>query len=75
MSVISVHLVIDIAFIFHADVLEHELVNCAGMVRVFFTRYKYDGNDNLLTVHNFQFKPFANIESYDSFPSRIWFPS
>jgi len=38
-STISIDAVKDIAFVFHLDVLEYEVPNCAGMVRVFYTRY------------------------------------
>jgi len=37
---INVGDIIDVAFVFHANTLEKEYVNCAGMSRVFFTCYQ-----------------------------------
>jgi hypothetical protein len=37
----------DIAFVFHADKLEKEYVNCAGMKRVFYTLTGFILMDNL----------------------------
>jgi len=36
-SQITVFHVLDLAFVFHANILETQYLNCAGMVRVFFT--------------------------------------
>jgi hypothetical protein len=37
---INVSEIIDVAFVFHANTLEKEYVNCAGMSRSFFTHYQ-----------------------------------
>jgi hypothetical protein len=66
-----VNAVKDIAIVFHLDVLEHELPNCAGMSRVFYTRYHYDIGNRLVSVDCHHHFPFSNIIS-ESFPSRIW---
>lgn len=71
-STITLAFMKDIAFVFHADVFETELLNCAGMNKVFYTRYCYDGNDRLLLVDCHHFNPFSNNMSYESYPSRIW---
>jgi hypothetical protein len=49
-ATIMVDLVKDISFVFHADQLEEEVLNCAGMTRVYFTRYSYhmDNRVNLI---------------------------
>jgi hypothetical protein len=43
----------DLAFVFHADMLEKQYVNCAGMTRVYFTRYHFhhDGRPELIDCH------------------------
>jgi len=66
-----VNAVKDIAIVFHLDVLEHELPNCAGMSRVFYTRYHYDIGNRLVSVDCHHHFPFSNIIS-ESFSSRIW---
>jgi hypothetical protein len=72
LALINVRDVKDLAFVFHADTLEKQYVNCAGMTRVYFTRYRFhhDGRPELIDcrVH----APFSStyVESY---PSRIWF--
>ncbi len=71
-SEISTNLVTDLAFVFHADTLENNLVDCAGMSRVFYTRYKYDCNDNLMKLRPCQVAPFSRFGLYDSYPCRIW---
>ena len=60
-SEISTNLVTDLAFVFHADTLENDLVDCAGMSRVFYTRYKYDCNDNLVELRLCQVAPFFAV--------------
>jgi hypothetical protein len=70
-SEIHVNAVKDIAIVFHLDVLEHELPNCAGMSRVFYTRYHYDIGNRLVSVDCHHHFPFSNIIS-ESFSSRIW---
>jgi hypothetical protein len=50
--------IIDIAFIFHADTLEKEFINCAGMTRVYFTRYQYLHGGGLLYINNHTHLPF-----------------
>jgi hypothetical protein len=61
----------DLAFVFHAVTLEHDIVNCAGMVNVFFTRFRYDVNDNLVGINVGHHYPFSNAV-VESFPCRIW---
>jgi hypothetical protein len=70
-STIQVNAVKDIAFVFHLDVLEHKLPNCASMSRVFYTQYHYDIGNRLVSVDCCHQFPFSNIIS-ESFPSRIW---
>jgi hypothetical protein len=70
-SIIHVNAVKDIAFVFHLDVLEHKLPNCAGMSRVFYTRYHYNIGNRLVSVDCHHHFPFSNIIS-ESYPSRIW---
>lgn len=70
-STIHVNDVKDIAFVFHVDTLEVDLPNCAGMCRVFYTRYFYDDENGLKLVDCRNHAPFSNILP-DSFPSRIW---
>ncbi len=62
----------DIAFVFHADDLESQWVNCAGMKKVFFTRYELTGDGNLVELAYAIHMPFTHglLESY---PSRIWY--
>jgi hypothetical protein len=72
LSTIDFQSVVDIAFVFHANTLEHEHVNCAGMARVFYTRYQYDNEDNLLEVDNRVHVPFSTF-IVESYPSRIWY--
>jgi hypothetical protein len=62
----------DIAFVFHINDLEYNLPNCAGMSRVFYTRYRYDDSNRLHEVdcrHHSAFST-AVLEPY---PSRIWY--
>ena len=61
----------DVAFVFHTDILEHVLVNCAGMRNVFFTRFKYDSANQLIAVNRDDHLPF-NCNFGISFPKRIW---
>jgi hypothetical protein len=70
-STIHVNAVKDVAFVFHPDVLEYEIPNCAGMSRVFYTRYQYDDEDRLVKVDSRCHSSFSNVSS-ESFPSRIW---
>jgi hypothetical protein len=70
-SIIHVNAVKDIAFVFHLDVLEHKLPNCASKSRVFYTRYHYDIGNRLVSVDCHHHFPFSNIIS-ESYPSRIW---
>jgi hypothetical protein len=58
-SVICHDDVMDIAFVFSADILEELWVDVAGMTCVFFTRCE-------------NHRPFSP-EIADSYPSRIWF--
>jgi hypothetical protein len=69
---ISVNDVVDLAFVFHADTLEKEYVNCAGMIRVFFTRYRCQRDGRLVLVTEHAHAPFSRY-AMESFPSRIWF--
>ncbi len=61
----------DLVFVFHAVTLEHDILNCAGMVNVFFTRFRYDVNDNLVGINVGHHHPFSNAV-VESFPCRIW---
>jgi hypothetical protein len=70
-STIDSNLVMDLAFVFHIDALEYDVLNCAGMSRVFYTRYRYDDANQLVQVYCHQHTPFSNIIS-KSFPSYIW---
>lgn len=70
-GMITIFQVKDIAFVFHALTLEHDIVNCAGMNRVFFTRYRFDVNDNLVELNARNHYPFSTAVT-ESFPSRIW---
>jgi hypothetical protein len=70
-STIHINAVKDIAFVFHLDVLEHELPNCAGMSRVFYTWYHYDIGNRLVSVDCCHHFLFSNIIS-ENFPSHIW---
>jgi hypothetical protein len=67
-SSISVNLAAEIAFILHADIFETEYVNRAGMNHVFYTRYKYGGNDALVAINTNLFSPFIITKSMESFP-------
>jgi hypothetical protein len=71
-SLISTYLVKHSAFIFHADVLQYDISDCARMSRVFFTHYKYDANDDLVSMNILQVSPFARLGLSDSYPCRIW---
>jgi hypothetical protein len=69
---ISIYAIRDLAFVFHAVTLEKKLVNCAGMTRVFFTRYRLLGNRRVEAVDCQVHSPFSStyVESY---PSRMWY--
>ncbi len=64
--------VVDIAFVFHADVLEKQWIGCAGMNRTFFTHYCYNGNGGLVELNCEHHFPFSKI-SHESYPSQVWF--
>ncbi len=70
-SAITADLVKDISFVFHIDTLHEELPNCAGMSRVFFTRFKYYAANSMASVLRQNHCPFSSYVA-DSFPSRIW---
>jgi hypothetical protein len=72
LSTINHSLVKDIAFVFHFNVLEYDLPNCAGMSRVFYTRFHYDRSNRLQEVDCRHHSPFSTVV-LDSYPSRIWF--
>ncbi len=38
----------------------------------FLSRYKYDANDNLVSLNVLQVSPFARLGLSDSYPCRIW---
>jgi hypothetical protein len=64
-SQITVFHVLDLAFVFHANILETQYLNCAGMVRVFFTCNRF--KDSIFSPLNFRLhSPFSNVyaESY-----------
>jgi hypothetical protein len=67
-SVISINDVHDIAFVFHLDVLEKKFVNCAGMSRVYFSRYCIQRNGEFSTCDHQVMSPFlySPCESYPS---------
>jgi hypothetical protein len=58
-SVIPCESIVDIAFVFSAEVLEHIWTDVGGMTRVFFTR----------TMNHIPF----SLNVSESYPSRIWF--
>jgi len=60
-----------LVFVFHATTLEHDILNCAGMKSVFFTRFRYDVNDSLVDMDVGHHYPFSNAV-VESFPCRIW---
>ena len=60
----------DVAFVFHADILEYVLVNLAGMRNVFFTCFKYDSANQLIAENRDDHLPF-NCNFGVSFPQRI----
>jgi hypothetical protein len=62
----------DIAFVFHADTLEKEFFTCAGMTRVYFTRYKYQPYSRLLYINHHNHSPLS-LTTMESFPSRMWY--
>jgi hypothetical protein len=70
-SVINVCDVRDVAFVFHAKALENDFVNCAGMSRVFYTRYRLL-NGVLSAVDHHVFLPFSRV-CVESYPSRLWY--
>jgi len=45
LTTIHINTVQDIAFVFHINIIEHECPNCAGMSRVFYTRYQCNDRD------------------------------
>jgi hypothetical protein len=59
----------DIAFVFH--VKENDFVNCAGMSRVFYTRYRLQ-NGVLSAIDYNLFLPFSRV-CVESYPSRLWY--
>jgi hypothetical protein len=63
--------VIDIAFVFHADMFETEFLDCAIMARVFYTRCCFNAEDKLCLVDCRRFKPF-NSSLCKSYASSIW---
>jgi hypothetical protein len=71
METINVCNIIDVAFVFHANTLEKEYVNCAGMSRVFYTRYQLI-NGGLSATDHYRYLPFSSI-FVQSYPSRLWF--
>lgn len=62
----------DIAFVFHINDLEYNLPNCAGMSRVFYTRYSYDESNRLIDVDCRNHFPFSTAV-LEPYPSRIWY--
>jgi hypothetical protein len=64
--------IVDIAFVFHAKTQEKEFINCAGMTRVYFTRYTYQPDGRLLYINNHNHSPFS-LTAIESFPSRTWY--
>jgi len=70
-STIETVYIVDLAFIFHVDTVEHHWVNCCGMVRVFFTQFKYI-NDQWISVSGQHHSPFC-YDYGESYPCRIWY--
>lgn len=71
-SLINVCDVRDLAFVFHANTLEEEFINCAGMTRVYYTRYRLCMNGSLAVIDNRFHLPFSKV-CVESYPSRIWY--
>jgi hypothetical protein len=71
-SVIHISSIMDLAFVFHVDTLEHYWVTCAGMVRVYYIQYRYNANLEWIGVPFLDHSPFA-ISGSQSYPSRIWY--
>jgi hypothetical protein len=71
MAAINTNGIVDIAFIFHADTLEKEFINCAGMNRVYFTCYQYQPDGRLSYINRHAHSPFS-LTTIESFPSRMW---
>ena len=70
-STIQVVKVKDIAFAFHADIIETDLLDVAGMARVYYTRFRYNMDDRLVPVDCRVFNPFYH-SICESYASRIW---
>ncbi len=70
-GIIHVSSIIDVAFIFHANALEKEFVNCAGMSRLFYTHYRIINGRLLAIDHRLHF-PFSRVCG-ESFPSWLWY--
>lgn len=70
-TTINKRFVKDIAFVFHIDNLEYDLPNCAGMSRVFYTRYHYDDSNRLQQVDCRHHSAFSTVV-LESYPARIW---
>ncbi len=71
-STVTLHVcyIVDLAFVFHAVTLEKQFLNCAGMERVFFIRYRFQDNRfSVVQVH--QHSPFSKAYA-ESYPSRMW---
>jgi hypothetical protein len=47
-------------------------MNCAGMIRVYFTRYCCQHDGSLTYVNKHVHAPFS-LNTIESFPSRMWF--
>jgi hypothetical protein len=69
---ISINDITDIAFVFHVDTLQRDFMNCAGMSRVYFTRYRCRRDGTLSYFHGQMHSPFS-MSTIESFPSRMWF--
>jgi hypothetical protein len=59
----------DIVFVFHAFILKNCWVNCAGMERVYFTRFYVDSTNTLTELCQLQHAPYSTFvqESYFAF--------
>jgi hypothetical protein len=71
LATINIRDIHDLAFVFHADKIEKEYVNCAGMKRVFYTRYRCHADGTFVLVDCRIHIPFSNLY-IESYPCRIW---
>jgi hypothetical protein len=63
--------VLDLAYVYHADILDKQYLNCAWMVRFFFTRYHFQGN-SFSALHFCLHSPFSNVYT-ERYTLRMWY--